>query len=406
MVSVSAVNNYIKLLIDSDMTLEDIWIQGEISNFKHHYTGHMYFTLKDEKSRIKCVMFKGQNVRLDFVPEDGEKVMIRATVSVFERDGQYQCYVKDILKYGKGNLHLELEKLKNKLKDKGYFDKSIKKDIPYLPQSIVVLTSKTGAVIRDILNVLGRRYSNFRLKLLPIPVQGPAAAPLIAKAIDFANEKKLGDVIILARGGGSIEELWPFNEEIVADSIYKSNIPIISAIGHETDYTIADFVADKRAPTPSAAAEIVMPEKLQLLDKINELGTRIRNALLNEVSRKRDKLDMLKSRSVLKKPFERIYQDRLRLDVFNKYMKRAIDACVAGKKNELRTIICSLDALSPLKVLERGYGVIIDKASKNIVSSVRDVEVGKDILLKLKDGEVSCVVDKVTKEGMDSNGEV
>lgn len=391
-VSVSAVNKYIKLLMDSDVRLEDVWIQGEISNFKHHYTGHMYFTLKDEKSRISCVMFKNHGAKLGFVPRDGENVVVRATVSVFERDGQYQCYVRDIVQYGKGNLHLELEQLKKKLADKGYFDKESKKSIPYIPKNIVVLTSKTGAVIRDIINVLSRRYSNFKLKLVPIPVQGSAAAPIIAKSIDFVNETKLGDVIILARGGGSLEELWPFNEEVVADSIYRSDIPVISAIGHETDFTIADFVADLRAPTPSAAAELVVPEKVQLVQKINEFNMRMSNAVMSNVSRKRDKLCMIENRAVLKRPFDGVYQNRLKLDVLDKYLKKAIDVCVANNRTKLNTTIGKIDALSPLKVLERGYGVLLDVDTKKVVTSIGDVSVGDDIKVKIRDGELLCTV--------------
>lgn len=395
-VSVSGVNKYIKLLIDSDIQLEDIWIQGEISNFKHHYTGHMYFTLKDEKSRISCVMFKNYCTRLNFMPQNGEKVIVRATVSVFERDGQYQCYVKDVVQYGRGSLHLELEQLKKKLASKGYFDKGNKKSIPYLPKDIVVLTSKTGAVIRDIINVLSRRYNNFRLRLVPIPVQGRTAAPIIAKTIDFVNEKKLGDVIILARGGGSLEELWPFNEEVVADSIYRSGIPIISAIGHETDFTISDFVADLRAPTPSAAAELVMPEKVQLKQKINGLNIRMSNAIMNSVSRKKDKLHMMESRTVLKKPFDRIYQNRLRLDVLNKYLKRAIDVCVTNNRTRLGTVIGKIDALSPLKVLERGYGVVLNAKKNRVIASVESLQVGNDVVVKLRDGELLCNVKEIT----------
>ena len=231
-------------------------VKGEISNFKHHYTGHMYFTLKDENSLIKCVMFKGYTDKLAFIPKDGMKVVILGTVSVFERDGVYQIYAKAMKEDGIGDLHTKYEELKAKLEKEGLFSVEHKKKIPFMPKCVGVLTSNTGAVIRDIINVSTRRNPNVYIKLLPVPVQGPGAAEKIAKAIELMNEKKLADVIIVARGGGSLEDLWTFNEEIVARAIYESKLPIISAVGHETDFTIADFTADLRAPTPSAAAEL------------------------------------------------------------------------------------------------------------------------------------------------------
>ena len=398
-VSVSQVNRYIKLLMDCDTFLEDIWIKGEISNFKHHYTGHMYFTLKDEESLIKCVMFKGQNANIKFMPQNGMKVVIRARVSVFERDGQYQCYVKEIIEYGVGNLHVEFERLKKKLSEKGYFEKEGKKKIPYMPKNIVVLTSKTGAVIRDILNVLGRRYPNFRLKLLPIPVQGKNAAPLIARAITLANEKKLGDVIILARGGGSLEELWAFNEEVVADSIFSSQIPIISAIGHETDFTISDFVADLRAPTPSAAAELVMPEKMQVKNNIDVLNVRMRNAILNRINAQKDKLNNIKNRKVLKGPFDIIYQYRLQLDVLNKYLEKNEKEYLKKKRIDLKTLIGKVNALSPLAVLARGYSILKEEDTNKIVTSVNSVRQNSKVVVTLKDGELMCDVRKIVVKG-------
>ena len=397
--SVSQVNRYIKNLLECDMNLENIWIQGEISNFKNHYSGHMYFTLKDKDTLIRCVMFKGYNQKLNFKPENGMKVIIRANVAVFERDGQYQCYVYDMTQYGLGNLHIEFEKLKRKLLGQGYFEKEHKKKIPYLPKNILVLTSSTGAVIKDILNVLGRRYPNFTLRLLPIPVQGKTAAPNIARAIELANEKKLGDVIILARGGGSLEELWAFNEEIVADSIYKSDIPIISAVGHETDFTIADFVADLRAPTPSAAAELVMPEKIQMLNKIAVLDVRLKNAMLNTIRIDKDKLSMIKNRAVFKRPFERIYQYRLQLDVLNKYLRRNQQECIARKKLQLATLIGKVDTLSPLAVLNRGYGVARNINTNKVVTRVTQVSPKDKVIFTLQDGEILCDVIEVKPKG-------
>ena len=268
-----------------------------------------------------------------------------------------------------------------------------------MPKNIVVLTSKTGAVIRDILNVLGRRYPNFRLKLLPIPVQGKNAAPLIARAITLANEKKLGDVIILARGGGSLEELWAFNEEVVADSIFSSQIPIISAIGHETDFTISDFVADLRAPTPSAAAELVMPEKMQVKNNIDVLNVRMRNAILNRINAQKDKLNNIKNRKVLKGPFDIIYQYRLQLDVLNKYLEKNEKEYLKKKRIDLKTLIGKVNALSPLAVLARGYSILKEEDTNKIVTSVNSVRQNSKVVVTLKDGELMCDVRKIVVKG-------
>ena len=393
--SVSQVNRYVKNLLDNDVNLENIWIKGEISNFKHHYTGHMYFTLKDKDSIIKCVMFKGYNSKLLFKPENGMKVIIRANVSVYERDGAYQCYILEMTEYGLGNLHIEFEKLKQKLLGQGYFDESHKKKIPYLPKEIVVLTSQTGAVIKDIINVLTRRYNNFRLKLLPIPVQGKNAAPNIARAIDLANQKKLGDVIILARGGGSLEELWAFNEEVVANSIYKSEIPIISAIGHETDFTISDFVADLRAPTPSAAAELVMPKKVNLTNQIADINIRMKNAVLNSINLNKNKLQMLNNRAVFKRPLDNINQKRLQVDEQSKYLKRNIEETLNKRKLLLKALIGKVDVLSPLGVLARGYSVVQEKDTNKVISSVSEVKIGEEVVVTVNDGNIYCKVDEI-----------
>ena len=257
-ISVTDLNKYIKDKVDGDEFLNNVLVKGEISNFKDHYTGHKYFTLKDENSLIKCVMFKSYAMHLNFVPKDGMKVMILGSVSVFERDGVYQIYAKAMRQDGLGSLYEAYEKLKADLEKEGLFDEAHKKKIPFMPNTIGVLTSNTGAVIRDIINVSTRRNPNVHIRLYPVPVQGPGAAEKIANGIKFMNENHLADVLIIGRGGGSLEDLWPFNEEIVARAIYDSEIPIISAVGHETDFSISDFVADLRAPTPSAAAELAL----------------------------------------------------------------------------------------------------------------------------------------------------
>ncbi len=268
-ISVTELNKYVKDRVAEDEFLNSVLVKGEISNFKHHYTGHMYFTLKDESSLIKCVMFKSSTVTLNFIPKDGMKVLVFGSVAVYERDGIYQIYCKAMQEDGMGSLYKAYEELKNKLSEEGLFDDIHKKPIPFMPKIIGVLTSNTGAVIRDIINVSTRRNPNVYIRLMPVPVQGEGAGLKIAKAIKLMNDKKLADCLIVARGGGSIEDLWPFNEEIVARAIFESEIPVISAVGHETDFTIADFVADLRAPTPSAAAELAVTDVSELEYSIN-----------------------------------------------------------------------------------------------------------------------------------------
>ena len=282
-ISVTELNSYIKNKIADDEYLNNVLIKGEISNFKNHYTGHMYFTLKDENSLIKCVMFKTYAQKLGFMPKDGMKVFVLGGVSVFERDGVYQIYVKVMQEDGVGILYKKYEELKQRLEEEGYFDEEHKKRIPQMPKIIGVLTSQTGSVIRDIINVSTRRNPNVNIRLFPVPVQGEGAAEKIAEGIKFMNENKLADVLILARGGGSLEDLWPFNEEIVAHAIYNSEIPIISAVGHETDFSISDFVADLRAPTPSAAAELAVPDIYEVKQKINTYQNRLRLTLIKKV---------------------------------------------------------------------------------------------------------------------------
>ena len=268
-ISVSELNKYVKEKFENDEFFANVLVEGEISNFKNHYTGHMYFTLKDEKSLIKSIMFKTYTTHLDFVPQDGMKVMVLGSVSVFERDGTYQLYAKAMKQLGKtGDLRAAYEELKAKLEKEGLFDQKHKKEIPIMPETIGVLTSNTGAVIRDIINVSTRRNPNVHIRLFPVPVQGEGAGKKIAEGIEFMNKHKLADVLIIARGGGSLEDLWPFNEEIVARAIYNSELPVISAVGHETDFTIADFVADLRAPTPSAAAELAVADIKEVEQKL------------------------------------------------------------------------------------------------------------------------------------------
>ena len=301
-ISVSDLNKYMKDKVASDEYLKSVFVRGEISNFKHHYTGHMYFTLKDENSLIKCIMFKSSTLTLNFVPKDGMKVNVLGSVAVFERDGVYQIYCKAMQQDGVGDLYAKFKELKDKLEKEGLFDEAHKKRIPMMPKVIGVLTSNTGAVIKDIINVSTRRNPNCYIRLYPVPVQGPEAAEKIADAIRVMNEKKLADVLIVARGGGSLEDLWPFNEEIVARAIYDSELPIISAVGHETDFTIADFVADLRAPTPSAAAELAVTDIFDLTDRIGLYKNRLQILLRKKVEILRIRYEKCMKSRVFKEP--------------------------------------------------------------------------------------------------------
>lgn len=384
-VTVSDLNAYIKNKIANDEALNAVVVKGEISNFKAHYTGHYYFTLKDDKSLIKCIMFKTYAQNLKFIPKDGMKIIVFGGVSVFERDGIYQIYVKAMEQSGLGDLYEAYEKLKASLEEEGLFNETHKKKIPINPKIIGVLSSQTGAVIRDIINVSTRRNPNCYIRLLPVPVQGSGASKEIANAIKIMNEKQLADVIILARGGGSLEDLWPFNEEIVARAIYDSKIPIISAVGHETDFTIADFVADLRAPTPSAAAEIANPDIYELKNKIAVARERTRQALNKKMELLKLKYNNIMKSKVFLDPLRIINDNYLRLDNNVKEITNIIKLKQKDSEKKFGLIVSRLDALSPLKTLSRGYAII--EKENNIVKSYNDLKDGDIVKLILTDGK-------------------
>lgn len=389
-ISVTELNKYIKDKVDKDEFLNNVLVKGEISNYKHHYTGHLYFTLKDENSLIKCIMFKGYAANLKFEPKDGMKVTIFGTVSVFERDGVYQIYVKAMQEDGIGNLYKAYEEMKAKLEKEGLFDASHKKKIPLMPKCIGVLTSNTGAVIRDIINVSTRRNPNVYIKLLPVPVQGPGAAEKIVDAIKLMNEKKLADVIIVARGGGSLEDLWPFNEEIVARAIYSSELPVISAVGHETDFTIADFVADLRAPTPSAAAELAVPNIADIKLKLEGYNNRYKLALKKKVEFMKLRYEKCMNSRVFKEPLQKINEKYILIDMKVKSIQNSITNIYNKKKTNMVKNISKLDALSPLKTLTRGYS-IIQKGGK-VIKSVNQLQKDDELEIRLTDGSTRAKV--------------
>ncbi len=398
-ISVSQLNLYIKNLLGSDENLSSILVRGEISNFKKHFSGHMYFTLKDNKAAVKCIMFSSYAGRLAFNPTDGMQVTVAGYVSVYEKSGQYQLYAADMIEEGEGALYLEFEKLKKQLLEEGLFDESKKKAIPMMPDSIGVVTSATGSVIKDIINVLDRRFPKYHLILYPSNVQGAGAELEIAAGIRYFNEVRQTDVIIIARGGGSIEDLWPFNKEHLARAIYASKVPVISAVGHETDFTIADFTADKRAPTPSAAAEIAVPELSLIKDILHNSKGRLRNSLIKSIQEKEAHIKSLKSRPVLARPEEIFNMMSLTMDRAAEKLHIAFKILMEGKETQFKEMTAKLDILSPLGTIARGYSVIVD-GEKHVITSIRQVAVGDKIRARVSDG---VIIGKVS-ETEENNG--
>lgn len=393
--TVSQINAYIKSLIDYDGNLNNIYVSGEISNFTNHYrTGHFYFTLKDDNTAIKAVMFS-QNARLiRFEPYNGLKVLVRARVSVFERDGVYQLYVTDMQPDGLGQLNLAYEQLKERLEKEGLFSQEYKKPIPEMPKRIAVITSPTGAAIQDIINVISRRYSCCELIIVPVQVQGENSAPQIVRALKKVNELNAADVIILGRGGGSIEDLWSFNEEAVARAVFASEIPVISAVGHETDFTISDFVADMRAPTPSAAAELATPDIRAVYNSVHGYSAAMESILNDKLISCRSALENLTYQLNLFSPENRLKSESEKLsmlnDSLNMIMKHRLEIC----KGCLSVSAEKLDALSPLKTLLRGFTLTFDEAG-NHIGSAKKITNGQRLRIKFKDGDAICRAEEV-----------
>ena len=392
-ITVTDLNKYIKNKIDGDEMLNNVLVKGEISNFKNHYTGHMYFTLKDENSLIKCVMFKSYTTHLSFMPKDGMKVMVLGSVAVFERDGIYQIYAKAMKEDGLGSLYTAYEELKKKLEQEGLFAESHKKKIPFMPKTIGVLTSNTGAVIRDIINVSTRRNPGVHIRLYPVPVQGPGAAEKIAEGIKFMNENKLADVLIIGRGGGSLEDIWPFNEEIVARAIYDSELPIISAVGHETDFTIADFVADLRAPTPSAAAELAVANIEDVRETLKLYNNRYKVALKKKIELMRLSYEKCMARPAYKNPTQKINEQYMVIDMKVKALQNSMMLKLKEAKTSFVKETAKLDSLSPLKTLTRGYSIVTKQENGKVIKSVDDLNSGEKVNLRLSDGQKTATID-------------
>lgn len=395
--SVSQLNRYIKMNFDADENLANIFISGEISNFTNHYrTGHLYFTLKDDSAAVRAVMFNSSAKRLKFMPEDGMKVIARGRVSVYEASGQYQLYVDDMQPDGVGALNLAYEQLKEKLQKEGLFSELHKKPLPPYPEKVGVITSPTGAAVRDIINVLGRRFPYAEIVFCPVLVQGEGAHLQLTDAVNLFNSERAADVIIIGRGGGSIEDLWEFNDEGLARAVYNSEIPVISAVGHETDFTICDFVADMRAPTPSAAAELAVPDANELQYALSALKNRMFLNVSSGIADRRSRLEYLMSKGALKSPDEMLSNRSQRLDTAFSKMLSSYENRIGGKKVEFISAATALSKLDPMSVLMRGFAFVSDKSGKNVYSS-QALAKGDKINVRFHDGSAVCEVKEITQ---------
>ncbi len=391
-ISVSQLNRYVKSLLEGDANLAAVYIGGEISNFTNHYkSGHLYMSLKDEGAVVKAVMFRAYASKLAFTPENGMKVIVRARVSLYEKDGAFQIYIEEMQPDGVGALQIAFEQLKKKLAAEGLFEASRKKPLPRYPARVGVITSPTGAAVRDIFNVLGRRFPLARVVFTPVLVQGEGAPAQLVAALRRFNETNAADVLIIGRGGGSIEELWAFNDETVARAVAASRIPVISAVGHETDFTICDFVADLRAPTPSAAAELAVPDQHQLAARLTQLYGALRQSALHRVEVENTRLASIRGKRCLATPLFYVEEQGMRLDYFVRRFAAAARVQTSRAEGRLSAAAGKLDALSPLKVLSRGYSIVYKDGE--VQHSVEGIRSGDKLSLRLSDGRIECTAD-------------
>ncbi len=394
---VSQINAYLKDKLDTDPLLANIYVRGELSNYKVYPSGHHYFTLKDAEGSLKCVMFKSSAMRLRFRPENGMRVIVMGRITVYPRDGAYQLYCAAMTPDGVGDLHVAFEQLKQKLYQEGLFDPQHKKMLPPYPHKIAIITSSAGAAVHDMLTILARRYPLAQVMLVPVRVQGEEAKAEIVEAIAYVNQHSLADVIITGRGGGSLEDLWAFNEESVARAIYASRIPVISAVGHEPDVTISDFVADVRAATPSNGAEIVSPDKAELLPYLAQLQSRLVAAMSKKVQVSRQQLSYLENHRILLDPVNYLADRRLNLDYLQQRFTALMQSFVQRKKGEFTSLASALDAMSPLKVLSRGYSMARQENGA-LVKSVQDITPGKTLVITVTDGSIYTTVREIEEE--------
>ena len=394
-VSVTQLTGYIKLLLDRDEILSQTCVRGELSNYKIHSSGHHYFTLKDEGAVISCVLFRSDAMRLRFRPESGMKVILTGRVSLFPRSGQYQLYVSHMQPDGAGDLAVAFEQLKQKLQAQGVFDAAHKKPLPRYPERVALVTSPTGAAVRDMIRILGRRWPLASVLVCPVRVQGEGAAEEIAAMLELVDAAGLADVIITGRGGGSLEDLWAFNEEIVARAIYRCKTPVISAVGHEPDVTIADFAADVRAATPSNGAELAVCDRAELRALLEQQARRMEKAQERRLELLRQRLRRLSERPVLRSPEGSLQQKELLLELLRQRLERAAAAAVEKRQRQFAALSGRLDALSPLKVLARGYAVATRQ--EQVLHSVAQLSPGEEIRLRLSDGTALCAVERIEK---------
>jgi exodeoxyribonuclease VII large subunit len=390
--TITELNNYIKQLLDSDYELANVYVKGELSNYKAYPSGHHYFSMKDAQGILKCVMFKGSASKLRYKPENGMSVVAFGRVAVYPKDGLYQLYVNEMTPDGVGDLYIAFEQLKEKLLQEGLFDECYKKPLPRYPKTIAVITSSAGAAVQDIIRVLGSRWPMTKVAVVPVRVQGIEAPPEIVEAIKYVNAHKIADLIITGRGGGSIEDLWAFNDERVARAIFASEIPVISAVGHEPDVTIADFVADLRAATPSNAAEIAVPDKLEIINQVKALEMRMQQAINRDIKTRRQRLSNISNKRVLQSPKYYIEDRRIQIDRSTERILSAMQGQIYKKRERYARLAASLDAMSPLKVLGRGYA-IARRADGTVIKTAGDVKTGERLTIRLKQDEVKCIVE-------------
>lgn len=390
-IGVSQLNGYIKALMDSDAVLNEVAVRGELSNYKVYPSGHHYFSLKDAEGSLRCVMFRREAERLRFRPENGMKIIAYGRVTVFPRDGQYQLYCGGMTPDGAGDLHLAFEQLKERLGQAGLFEEAHKKPIPKFPHRIALVTSPAGAAVRDMLRILDARWPMSKVAVVPVRVQGAEAPCEIAAAISWVNRHQCADLIITGRGGGSMEDLWAFNEEVVAKAIYASEIPVISAVGHEPDVTIADFVADLRAATPSNAAELAVPDQNDIYERLFHLSERLSQSMTRRLTRERQRLEYLARSRALQNPFNYIEDRRVLLDYQRTRLAHGLNATLNRERQRFGRLAASLDAMSPLKVLGRGYA-IAQKEDGGVVRTTKEVKPGDKLTLRVSDGKLDVAV--------------
>ena len=394
---VSELNGLVKALLDSVPELGNVYVRGEISNYKLYPSGHHYFTLKDREGAIRCVLFKGQALRLRFRPENGMQVVALGRVTLYPRDGAYQLYCESLSPDGVGGLHVAFEQLKDKLWREGLFDEGRKRPLPRYPRTIAIITSPAGAAVRDMLRILRRRYPLAKVKLLPVRVQGPEAPPEIAGALRYASRYRVADLIITGRGGGSMEDLWAFNDERVARAIFASEIPVISAVGHEPDVTISDFVADVRAATPTHAAELAVPDQTELREKLRSQRLHMARSQSKRLELLRRRLEALAGRRVLQDPMAPVSDRRLLLDRLQRELCRAAQSRLKGPRRELGSLAAALDAMSPLKVLGRGFALVTDREGA-VLRRAEDAQLGGEVTARLARGALRCRVEEIIGE--------